>query len=401
MILKLKKILPNIKFISFLFIFIFAITTLINANLNKNLTSKTDSLKTDTVKKDTLSKKTVNLRSPQEMFLSCARCHSIGKGKLVGPDLFDVISRHDSAWFANFIRSSDSMVKAGDTSALRLYLAYEKLPMPNHDFSPEEIQVLLNYIELEGKKLKANPNFLDNTVNYAPRSNSWLFILSILLILLPLFDLIFSNFLKYKIINVLLILVGLAICGKVLGEEAKYLGRSLGYEPDQPIKFSHRVHAGENKINCIYCHTGAIDSRYASIPATTLCLNCHNVIRYGTNTGEGEIDKIHQAVDSGKSIQWVKVYNLPDHVFFSHAQHVKDGKINCDKCHGDVANMGRIQQVTDLSMGWCMNCHKETEVQFDNKYYTNYKLQEDLKSGKISKVTVEDIGGNNCQKCHY
>lgn len=351
--------------------------------------------------KDTTVNQVPMMRAPQDLFTFCAKCHTIGKGKLIGPDLLGVKDRHDSAWLFNFIRSSDSLIKSGDTSALRLFHANKKLPMPKNDYTAEEIKALIDYIEFEGRKFKANPNFLDNTFNLAPHSNQWIFIISILIILLSIMDLAFTRFIKYKIIHLILIMIGLGLCGEVTSEEARYLGRNLGYEPDQPIKFSHRIHAGEDKINCLYCHPGATDSRYATIPAANLCLNCHNVIRYGTNTGEEEINKIHQALESGKPIAWVKVYNLPDFVFFSHAQHVTAGKIECKKCHGDVENMGRIQQVTDLSMGWCMQCHRETAVQFDNKYYSSYKQHEDLKSGKIKKVTVEDIGGNNCQKCHY
>jgi len=332
---------------------------------------------------------------------NCAICHSIGKGKLIGPDLLAVEKRHSDKWFEKFINFSDSLIKSKDTSAASLYVAFDSVPMPRHRFSGDQIRTILDYISLESKKALANPNFLDNPVSYAPRSNAWLFFVSIFLILFAIIDLFFTKFIKFKIINVLFFLVGGGLASLVVFQEATYLGRSLGYEPDQPIKFSHRVHAGENKIDCKYCHTGVMESKHALIPPTTLCLNCHNVIRYGTNTGEEEINKIHQAIESGKSIQWVKVYNLPDHVFFSHAQHVNAGKLDCDKCHGDVKKMGRIQQVVDLSMGWCINCHRQTPVQFDNKYYTNYKQHEDIKSGKISKVYVEDIGGNNCQKCHY
>lgn len=351
--------------------------------------------------KDTLSTPAKVMRTPQELIVFCTRCHSIGKGKLVGPDLAGVKNRHDSAWFIKFIRSSDSLIKAGDTSANWLFQSFRKLPMPDHNFTAKEIDTLVDYIDREGRKLKANPNFLDNSFSYRPPSNSWLFILCLLLILLPVIDLAFTKFIKFKYLNFLLIFAGLGLSGKILYEETGYMGRSLGYEPDQPIKFSHKVHAGENKIKCIYCHTGVNESKYASIPSTNLCLNCHNVIRYGTNTGEVEIDKIHNAVDDGKSISWVRVYKLPDFVFFSHIQHVKVGKIDCKECHGDVAKMGRIQQFADLSMGWCMNCHKKTKVQFDNNYYALYKQHKDLLAGKIKKVTVEDIGGNDCLKCHY
>lgn len=348
--------------------------------------------------KDSLIVKQGAERNPQELFASCARCHSIGKGKLIGPDLADIKQRHDSAWFVNFIRSSDSLIRSGDTSAVRLFNDYGKTPMPPHDYSPQEIKLLIDYIENESLKLKANPAFLDNTFNNAPGSNTVIFIFGLFLVLFPVIDIFFTKFIKYIYLNLIILAAGFIICGKVIYSEAVSLGSSIGYEPDQPIKFSHRVHAGENKINCVYCHYNAYESRYASIPSTELCLNCHNVIRYGTNTGEEEINKIHQAVEEEKPIQWVKVYNLPAHVFFSHAQHVNAGKIGCDKCHGDVANMGRIQQVNGLSMGWCMDCHKQTEIQKDNKYYSSYKQVSNNKNGK---VTVADIGGNNCQKCHY
>jgi hypothetical protein len=197
------------------------------------------------------------------------------------------------------------------------------------------------------------------------------------------------------------ILISTAAMGEIARQEMAIMGKSLGYEPDQPIKFSHRIHAGENKIECTYCHTSAYEGKYASIPPDNLCLNCNNLIRLGTNTGEDEIEKIHEAVGSGKPIRWVKVYNLPDHVFFSHAQHVQAGKVKCENCHGDLTKMGRVQQVVDLSMGWCVNCHRETKVDFTNKYYSRYKQNLVLKLHKSSAVTVDDIGGNNCQKCHY
>lgn len=249
--------------------------------------------------------------------------------------------------------------------------------------------------------MKAHPDFLQNAFSYLPLSSNGLFSLACLLIAFALLDLFFTRAIRFKAVHGLVLLAGSALVVKIAVGEAVLLGRSQGYEPDQPIKFSHRIHAGENKINCVYCHTGVNDSRYAGIPPASLCLNCHNVIRSGTNTGKTEIDKIHQSVDSGTAIRWVKVHTLPDFVYFSHAQHVNVGKIQCKKCHGDVENMGRIQQVSDLSMGWCIQCHRETNVNFDNKYYASYKQHKALESGKISKVTAQDIGGNNCSKCHY
>ena len=132
-------------------------------------------------------------------------------------------------------------------------------------------------------------------------------------------------------------------------------------------------------------------------------MNCHILVRDGTNSGRYEINKIHFASDNQKPIQWIRVHNLPDHVFFSHAQHVGIGKLDCAECHGKVEEVYRIEQVTDMSMGWCIECHRTKEVAFyDNEFYTKYEqMHEDLKSGKIDKVTVEKVGGTDCMKCHY
>jgi cytochrome c551/c552 len=249
----------------------------------------------------------------------------------------------------------------------------------------------------------------------------------------------------------------------VLGSYTTYrntsgLGRQEGYMPDQPVKFSHITHAGVNKIDCQYCHDGARRSKHSVIPATNTCMNCHKAIKVGSTYGTAELTKIYasagfnpatgtyipnydkmpadsikalfknwimsnQATDvtagqraqvaekqlaeimpmANKPIEWVRVHNLPDHVYFNHAQHVTVGKIACQKCHGPVEEMKEVRQFTPLSMGWCVNCHRETEVQFKgNAYYETFKqYHEDMKSGKLEKVTVEDIGGVECQKCHY
>ncbi|MCD4735111.1 MAG: hypothetical protein K8R53_03620, partial [Bacteroidales bacterium] len=136
---------------------------------------------------------------------------------------------------------------------------------------------------------------------------------------------------------------------------------------------------------------------------TNVCMNCHNVVRFGKKTGTEEIAKILKSWESGKPIEWVRVHNLPDHVFFSHAQHVNAGKRECQECHGPVEKMDKIVQVENLGMGWCIHCHRDTKVQFEsNGFYEKYiRYHEEIKSGKRWLVTVEDIGGNNCQMCHY
>jgi hypothetical protein len=121
----------------------------------------------------------------------------------------------------------------------------------------------------------------------------------------------------------------------------------------------------------------------------------------GARSGKFEINKIKRAVESGKAIEWIRVHKLPDHAFFSHAQHVGAGKIACQDCHGKVEEMDLVKQVSDLSMGWCVNCHRQTGIQATtNKYYESFKaLHNDAKAGK--KITAERLGGIDCAKCHY
>jgi mono/diheme cytochrome c family protein len=209
------------------------------------------------------------------------------------------------------------------------------------------------------------------------------------------------------------------------------LGRMQNYQPEQPIYYSHKVHAGTNQINCLYCHNGAQDSKYSNIPSVNVCMNCHKAVKEykgpdvlvredGTPVnGTAEIQKLYKYAGwnpetktydrPGKPIEWVKIHNLPDHVYFNHSQHVKVGKQNCQTCHGPIQEMGEVYQYSDLSMGWCINCHRESKVDFynketgeGNKFYSIYeKFHNDIKNGKLDSVTVEKIGGTECQKCHY
>jgi len=228
-----------------------------------------------------------------------------------------------------------------------------------------------------------------------------LFLFMGLLMALALADLIWFKKIKYRIIHVLVILAGLGIHGTMAIQEGIKLGRTKDYMPDQPIKFSHKVHAGQNKIDCQYCHSIATYSKSAGIPSANLCMNCHKVVKAGTRSGTFEISKIYRAIESGKPIEWVRIHKLPDHAFFSHAQHVGVGKVKCQECHGLVQDMDLVKQASDLSMGWCVNCHRRTGVQFNsNKYYESFKsIHDEAKAGK--KITAERLGGIDCAKCHY
>jgi cytochrome c551/c552 len=230
-----------------------------------------------------------------------------------------------------------------------------------------------------------------------------LFLTFAFLMTLAIIDLLFTRRIKYRIVHALILLVGISVHSWLAYEEAVNLSRTQDYAPDQPIKFSHKIHAGENKTDCRYCHHTAEFSKSAYIPSNNVCLNCHNVVRSGRNSGNFEINKIHRAVASGKPIEWIKVHNLPDYTYFNHAQHVNAGKVACQTCHGKVEEMHILKQENDLSMGWCVNCHRNTEVNFKgNKYYTTFKdLNKENETGKVVSVHVDDIGGIDCMKCHY
>jgi hypothetical protein len=213
--------------------------------------------------------------------------------------------------------------------------------------------------------------------------------------------------------RVALTLILIVYFGYLTVDATVHLGRQQGYQPEQPIKFSHALHAGTHKIDCQYCHQTAYKGKNSNIPSLNTCMNCHKQVSKGPKYGTEEIAKIYDAVGwdvntktyskPAHPIEWVRIHNLPDHVFFSHAQHVNAGKVQCQTCHGPIETEEQVYQYSPLSMGWCINCHRQTEVQFaSNNYYSTYeKIHQDLKDKTISKVTVETIGGTECQKCHY
>ncbi len=230
-----------------------------------------------------------------------------------------------------------------------------------------------------------------------------LFILAVILFLWAVTDLIILKKVRRKWINLIVIVVTGAFITDVLVVEAVDIGRSQYYQPNQPVKFSHAVHAGQNQTACIYCHSSAEYSKEPTIPAINVCMNCHLIVRSGSRSGSFEIAKVVSAYQDKKPLEWIRVHHLPDHVFFSHAQHVGAGGVDCAECHGDVTKMDRIMQVSDLSMGWCIECHRTRQVNFDsNVFYSQYKkLKGRIQSGDLNKVTVEEIGGTECMKCHY
>lgn len=181
---------------------------------------------------------------------------------------------------------------------------------------------------------------------------------------------------------ILIVTICIAAAAVAVVSGLRQVGDNQGYEPDQPIAFSHKVHAGDNALSCLYCHFGAEKSRHAGIPPTSVCMNCHGNIRKDSP----EIAKIKAALDQGKPIEWVKVHNLPDFVYFNHSQHVAAGKVRCQDCHGPVESMMRMRQDKSLTMGWCIDCHRASDV---------------VVHGTTDVKKVSDMGGTDCARCHY
>lgn len=251
--------------------------------------------------------------------------------------------------------------------------------------------------------------YMDKLVGIGLKQNKpeitklFLFIIASLLFLFSIIDITISKILKRRWINYIFLLLSTIFITNALVVNAISLGRSRDYSPVQPIKFSHAVHAGQNGTECIYCHSSAPYSKTAGIPPLNVCMNCHLMVRNGTRSGVFEISKVISSYENQKPVEWIKVHDLPDHVFFSHAQHVSAGEVGCAECHGDVKTMNVIKQVSDLSMGWCINCHRTRKLDFhNNQFYSQYReLAEKVKKGEIDSVTVSMVGGRECMKCHY
>jgi cytochrome c551/c552 len=373
---------------------------------------------------------------------NCASCHKMDKD-LTGPALLGVGDRWSSTdLLKTWIKNWPEAVATGDPYAVKMkdWSPSAMNLFPN--LSDGELDALVTYITTW-----APPAPVAGVVAGAPVAegdNSLLFgVITLLLALVALILLqVNSNlrklsdeksgigspepvaFWKNKTYIGLATVVLFILSGIYISKGAVNLGRSKNYQPEQPIYYSHKVHAGVNQINCLYCHGGAAEGKHANIPSVNVCMNCHLAINEykgeplyaedGTEIdGTAEIQKLYkyagftpgQPWDPAKAspVEWVKIHNLPDHVYFNHSQHVVAGKVACQTCHGEIQKMGEVYQYSDLSMGWCINCHRETKVQFqDNGFYSIYeKYHEDMKNGKLDSVTVEKIGGTECQKCHY
>ncbi|MEO6455200.1 MAG: c-type cytochrome [Ginsengibacter sp.] len=375
----------------------------------------------------------------------CASCHK-PDANYTGPMLKGAREREPSKdWVYKWVPNTITMVQT-DQYAQTLFATYKSVMTPFPNLKKEEIDAVLDWANTYTKPGPPAPPIGESTPS---EDNSLLYgLLTLILGVVALILLQVNSNLKklsdekqgirtpnpvpfYR--NKAYLLVGVIVLFLIGGyytiSGAIALGRSKDYQPVQPIYYSHKVHAGTNQISCLYCHGGAQDSKHANIPSVNVCMNCHMAISEyagdpitredGTSVnGTAEIQKLYQYAGwnpaskkfdkPGKPVEWIRVHNLPDHVYFNHSQHVKVGKQQCQTCHGNIQEMPEVKQFSELSMGWCINCHRETKVQFNddkghgNKFYSIYeKFHDDIKNKKYDSVSVEQIGGTECQKCHY
>ncbi|MCF6213039.1 MAG: c-type cytochrome [Flavobacteriaceae bacterium] len=351
---------------------------------------------------------------------NCAACHKLDK-KLIGPALANVADRRSKEWLHAWITDNNALRASGDADAKALFEEFNGMPMmPFPQFSAADIDNILAYTSAGDTKKVTAVAAKDDNLAKPKASTAWMSIL-ISLVLLGLIIWIFvkSNNGFLKIVATIFLLFGAAYIG--FGALFQ-VGIDTGYQPIQPIQFSHKIHAGDNKINCQYCHSSAKNSKTSGIPTLNVCMNCHkNISDYnGPVTSDkdkafydGEIQKIYDAIGwdkdnvkyiegyKQKPVKWVRIHNLADFAYFNHSQHVTVAGLACQKCHGPVQTMEEVRQYSKLTMGWCLDCHKKTEVNMKNNgYYKNIHAQLSKKYG-VEKVTVAQMGGQECGKCHY
>jgi cytochrome c551/c552 len=253
-------------------------------------------------------------------FVVCKACHTIGGGKLVGPDLQGVTERYDEAWLIKFIQNSQELINSGDSIAVKVFEENNKIPMPPNNLTDDQVRDILLYIENGGKVAESEVGETKQEVAEAvveeeestellaemkredARHLQATFIAMVVLMLLALFDLLVTKIIKQKWIPIVILIIAVIISGEVIFIEATNLGRQQYYQPEQPVWFSHKVHAGQNQIDCKYCHFTADKSMHSGIPPVAVCMNCHNQVKKGKVTGEIEIAKVIEAYNNREPI---------------------------------------------------------------------------------------------------
>ncbi len=388
-------------------------------------------------------------RGKQIFKTNCAACHKL-EGKLIGPPLLHIEEKYDEEWLKLWIKDNAALVASGDPLA-KTASEYSPIAMtPFPQLSDQDIEDVLKYMAVGDVKETAVTTtssageeiFNKPGLGVLPTLAITIFALLALSLIIATKTIIdaktkkltdeelleekgesilkamfFSPFLRFLALMFVLLGSAYLIFGFFM-----QVGVDTGYQPIQPIVFSHAVHSGDNKIDCQYCHSSAKNSKTSGIPSVNVCMNCHKSVSeykgelFGDYTKadlDKEIQKIYDAVGwdkenvkyiegyEQKPVEWVRIHNLADFAYFNHSQHVTVGAITCQKCHGPVETMVEVKQFSKLTMGWCIDCHKTTEVDMKtNGYYKNIHDQLSKKYG-IEKVTVAQLGGQECGKCHY
>ncbi|WP_257658340.1 cytochrome c3 family protein [Parapedobacter lycopersici] len=385
---------------------------------------------------------------------NCSTCHKVF-GKFLGPELAGVSERHDEAWLLKWIHNAPAMIASGDAAAVALDAQFPNAAMTAFpQLSEDNIKNILAYVKAEEGKKAAGGDAAGGAAGAggaaaASGDASNFMIIGLVAVIALAFGVIlvlnkvirtlervlvnskpiipdltekapgkdYMATLKRMAKNKKLVFFTVLLLAVFLGSAGwKTLwnvGVHEGYQPVQPIKFSHQLHAGVNQIDCAYCHGGAYKSKNASIPSANVCMNCHTAITASEKyDGElsPEIAKIYRALDynpetmeygpNKRPIEWVRIHNLPDFAYFNHSQHVVVAGVECETCHGPINTMEEVYQYSPLTMKWCIDCHQRTEVNADNAYYEQLiAAHEQLKKGE--KVTAAMLGGLECGKCHY
>lgn len=380
---------------------------------------------------------------------NCAACHKLD-AKATGPALRGVANKYDKAWLYKWINNSSAMIKSGDAKAVKIFEEYNKSVMTSFpQLSTTDIDNILAYTsepKAEPAKTAAagttavanDEGGISNNVILAALSLV-LFMLIVMLFFvnnvltkiakannveiikdearLPIWKAFAKNQFLVLVTSIFLLLAsGYFAYGWMM-----QVGVDQNYAPVQPIHFSHRIHAGSNGIDCKYCHSSARVSKNAGIPSLNVCMNCHkNISEVADTTAtpehskafyDAQIQKLYDAVGWDKSLQkytgesspvkWVRIHNLPDFAYFNHSQHVTVAGVECQKCHGEVQTYEIQKQFAPLTMGWCIKCHRETDVKMEgNAYYDKIHNELSKKYG-VEKLTAAQIGALECGKCHY
>ncbi len=353
---------------------------------------------------------------------NCAACHKLD-AKLIGPALGDVADRRSADWLKLWIKDNAALRASGDADAIAIFNEYNGSPMTAFpQLSDEDIDAILAYTshaDILSPKTAAVAG-ADDGLAKKPASTAWMTYIVLFVMFIGVLWVYFISKNEFlKIVTTIALLLGTGYLGY---KGMMSIGLDQGYKPIQPIAFSHKIHSGDNKIDCQYCHSTAKHSKHSGIPSVNICMNCHKSISEynGPVTAEAdkafyddEIQKIYDAIGwdkeklayiegyEQKPIEWIRIHNLPDFAYFNHSQHVTVGGLQCQTCHGPVEEMEEVAQFSPLTMGWCLDCHITTEVNVEkNAYYA--KIHEELSNKYgVEKVTVGQLGGKECGKCHY